>query len=149
MAYCQRTFILWIMKPQQKLCDGCGKVRPIWKNINGERFCKYCAIAVSTKKSAKGVQAPRTSRKKQKQDSRYSEMRAAFLLSSQLCLAHLPGICTTHATDVHHKRGRGQYYLDITTWLPVCRACHNWIELHPIEAKQLGFSEDRLTNSDL
>ena len=141
MAYCQRTFILWIMKPQQKLCDGCGKVRPIWKNINGERFCKYCAIAVSTKKSAKGVQAPRTSRKKQKQDSRYSEMRAAFLLSSQLCLAHLPGICTTHATDVHHTysgKDRSAHYLETATWIPVCRSCHDFIHNNPKLARELG-----------
>lgn len=129
------------MQVVKKLCDGCGKVRPIWKNINGERFCKYCATAVSTKKSAKGVQAPRTSRKKQKQDSRYSEMRTAFLLSSPLCLAHIPGICTTHATDVHHTysgKDRSAHYLDTTTWLPVCRACHMWIHNSSKEARALG-----------
>jgi hypothetical protein len=48
-----------------------------------------------------------------------------------------------HATDVHHKKGRGKYHLDVTTWLPVCRNCHAWIELNPIDAVELGFSDSR------
>lgn len=129
------------MKNKDKICDGCGKVRPIWKNINGERFCKYCALAISTKKSAKGVQAPRTSRKKTKQDKHYSEMRTAFLISSPLCLAHIPGICTYYATDIHHiysGKDRSAHYLDTTTWLSVCRSCHTWIHTSSKEARTLG-----------
>jgi len=48
-----------------------------------------------------------------------------------------------HATDVHHKHGRGVYHLEISTWLPVCRNCHMWIEEHPAEAYELGFSGSR------
>jgi predicted HNH restriction endonuclease len=48
------------------------------------------------------------------------------------------------ATDVHHKKGRGKYHLDTSTWLPVCRNCHEWIETHPEDAKELGYSETRI-----
>ena len=33
---------------------------------------------------------------------------------------------------------------DITTWLSVCRTCHNWIELNPIDAQELKFSIKRI-----
>ena len=29
--------------------------------------------------------------------------------------------------DVHHAKGRGKYLLDESTWLPVCRWCHDFI----------------------
>tara|TARA_R100000951_G_scaffold109330_4_gene106290 strand:+ start:1467 stop:1649 length:183 start_codon:yes stop_codon:yes gene_type:complete len=51
--------------------------------------------------------------------------------------------CSLKSTDVHHMRGRGKYHLDTTTWLSVCRNCHNWIELNPVDAKELGFSNER------
>jgi len=38
----------------------------------------------------------------------------------------------------------GNLLLDITHWLAVCRACHNWIENSPREAKEMGFSVTRL-----
>ena len=40
----------------------------------------------------------------------------------------------------YSKKGRGKYLLDTSTWLSVCRNCHNWIETHPEDAKELGFS---------
>jgi len=62
-----------------------------------------------------------------------------------MCQAHIPGICTGHATDVHHKAGRvGDLLLDVTYWLAACRACHDWIERHPKEAKVIGFSLTRI-----
>jgi hypothetical protein len=32
----------------------------------------------------------------------------------------------------------------MSTWLGVCASCHEYIELHPNEAKELGFSVNRL-----
>jgi hypothetical protein len=48
------------------------------------------------------------------------------------------------STDVHHIRGRGKYTLDVTTWLSVCRACHNFIEMNNDVAKEYGFSKTRI-----
>ena len=73
----------------------------------------------------------------------YSKLRSAFLVIHSKCQAKLLG-CTGEATDVHHKAGRGDNHLKISTWLAVCRNCHQWIELNPTEAKELGFSETRL-----
>jgi len=75
----------------------------------------------------------------------YSKKRLVFLALHSNCQAKLPG-CNLFSTDVHHKAGRvGDDYLNMNKWLAVCRNCHTWIEINPVEAKELGFSESRLT----
>lgn len=62
-----------------------------------------------------------------------------------MCSAHLPGICTQYAFEVHHTKGRiGTDYLDVSTWIGLCSSCHKYIENHPEEAKSMGFSKNRL-----
>ena len=85
------------------------------------------------------------SKKMQKLDAKYSQLRRVFLTDYPMCQAALPK-CTHKSTDVHHKKGRGKYHLVVDTWLPVCRSCHQWIEENPQEAIELGYSVSRLTN---
>lgn len=72
--------------------------------------------------------------------------------------------CAVHGrncipTDIHHVKGRSStayadqwaeekgvpLLLDTRFFLPVCREAHTWIEVHPTEAKEQGYSKDRLT----
>lgn len=78
-----------------------------------------------------------------KVNSAYSQERKKYLSNNPMCHAKIYK-CTQKATDVHHKKGRGKYHLDTSTWLPVCRNCHDWIETHPEDSKELGFSETRI-----
>lgn len=85
----------------------------------------------------------------------YSAKRRAFLAAHQTCQAlpiilmaghqvYMKAWSSTAATDVHHKAGRrGDAYLDETTWLAVCRTCHDWIHAHPAEARKLGLIVER------
>lgn len=73
----------------------------------------------------------------------YSKLRKQFLSEKPICRAKIHN-CSIKATDVHHMRGRGSYHLDTTTWLPVCRNCHMWIETNPEDAKELGYSISRV-----
>lgn len=82
------------------------------------------------------------SSKMSKLNSEYSKLRKKFLDDKPMCEAHVFK-CTLKSTDVHHKKGRGKYHLDTSTWLSLCRNCHNWIENNPENAKELGFSENR------
>lgn len=45
------------------------------------------------------------------------------------------------ALEIHHKRGRGPYLNDTSTFLGVCSKCHGYIESHPKWAKEEGLSE--------
>lgn len=140
------------MKAKKKLCDGCKEEQFIWKNDKGNRYCKTCwsRLQTVTGKHTKPTTsrkpiAPR-SKKRAAQEREYSKLRKDFLLSSPTCQAKLPNRCTHHATDVHHMKGRiGPLLTDTKFFLAVCRSCHDWIETHPEEAKELGFSISKIT----
>lgn len=131
------------MKVKKKICDGsCGRLSVIWKNHEGKRYCKACWSAHSKNfqpipKQRKRI--PARSSKRIKEEEEYSRERKLFLEAHPLCKMALPGICTYHSTDVHHRDGRiGSNYLDKTKWIPGCRACHVWIHNNPKSARELG-----------
>lgn len=79
------------------------------------------------------------SKKRRREGRDYSERRAKFLDAHLLCQVRTP-VCFGIAQDVHHVSGRlGSNYLDETTWLAVCRHCHDWIHQHPSEARARGW----------
>jgi transposase len=135
-----------ISKPKQ--CAGCGDQKPIWKNHMGEKYCKDCWYKKAPVKfpTQKKLINPKSD-KQAVLDQLYTKLRVAFLTKYPYCQARLDD-CTAISTDVHHKKGRGQHYLEQETWLSVCRTCHDWIEKHPVEAKELGFSINRLVKED-
>jgi len=76
-------------------------------------------------------------------NSEYSKLRKTYLDEHPMCEANICN-CTLKSTDIHHKKGRGKYHLDISTWLSVCRNCHIWITNNKKEAVELGLSISRL-----
>lgn len=135
------------MERKLKICCGCQQPKVIWKAHEGCKYCQNCwREHTPTTKSTKPRQkiAPK-SEKRTREEKIYSGKRLIFLNENPMCKAHLPGICTNHTTDVHHKAGRvGDLYLDVKFWLPVCRACHMWIETHPIQAREMGLSTSKI-----
>ena len=141
------------MKPQRKLCSECNLERFIWKNNKGNRYCKPCWLRIQTVTGKQNkptlIRKPiaHRSTKRAAQEREYSKLRKDFLLSSQTCQAQLQNICTTHATDIHHMKGRiASLLTDTNFFLAVCRQCHTWIEMHPVEAKELKYSISRSSN---
>jgi hypothetical protein len=132
---------------KKKICNGCKEEKLIYKCIDGKKYCKYCTyILIPPKQTVTKTVINRVSDKKKQKDVEYSKLRKLYLESHPFCEANLPGICTAEATDIHHKSGKiGDDYLDVTNFISLCRACHLWVENHPIEAKELGFSKNRLT----
>lgn len=139
-----------MIKPKLKQCDGpCGEMRVIWKNHEGNKYCKQCWSCHEDNKpdykpTARQKHIAPRSPKRSKLERAYAAKRITFLTEHTMCEARLP-CCTNNATDVHHKQGRiGMLLLDVTKWLAVCRACHDWIERHPAEAQERGFSLKRI-----
>lgn len=139
-----------MIKVKKKLCNGCEKLTVIWKSVGTAKYCKNCWSRHTDSKvrqtSPRAKPLPRTS-KRQKLDSAYAILRMKYLKDHTMCEAHLSG-CATYSSEIHHKKGRGEYFLDSSTWLAVCRPCHQHIELNPKEAKELGFSVERLKKED-
>ena len=144
------------MQAKKKLCVGCKSEQYIWKNQSGNRYCKSCWHRIKgkvnsikpkpvLKKNTKPIK--KVSSKMSAQLTIYNKLRKTFLEKYPLCQASLPG-CSLQSTDVHHMKGRGKYLNDPTTWLSVCRTCHNWIEENPIESEQLGFSNKKSKSNE-
>lgn len=92
------------------------------------------------KPKKKGIR--KVSPKRKEDNEKYSVLRKEFLKLYPVCLS---GVCQNASTDVHHKKGRiGSLFLDTEFWMPVCRECHQWIETHPVEAKEKGYSLNRI-----
>jgi len=133
-----------------KKCSKCGLPRPIWRNLgNRVLLCKACSSTTGVAKSSKSkptvVHKPlsRVSSKQSKLEKAYMTLREVFLKEHPMCKAHLPG-CTLRSQEIHHSRGRGEYLLDTSTWIPLCRVDHQWIEAHPEESYILEFTQSRL-----
>ena len=133
------------MKPKLKQCDGCQKMTVIWKNHEGNRYCKYCwschkSSTNKPKKPNKSV-IPRVSAKRKKKDAEYLKLRERYLTDNPLCKVKVDG-CSHSATDIHHTyagSNRDAFYLVQSTWIPVCRNCHNWIHGNPKEARVMNY----------
>ena len=137
-----------MLQPKKKKCSGCGELTVIWKSEGREKYCKQCWSCHKTSGVRQTSAKKRTplsprSPKQKRIEAAYNVLRKSYLDKHNMCEAHLAD-CTTYATDVHHKAGRGEHMLDQSTYMAVCRSCHQWIELHPNEAKEKGFSVERL-----
>ena len=132
------------MQKKLKECDGCQKMTVIWKNFEGNRYCKYCwschSNNIKSQKPSKSI-IPQVSSRKKKKDLEYSKLRKRYLEDNNICRVDVKG-CTKKATDIHHTyagSNRDTYYLIQSTWIPVCRNCHNWIHANPKEARKLNY----------
>lgn len=127
------------MKPKLKTCSGCGQEKVIWKNHEGGKYCKSCWAGIKyqgVKPKPRSKIKPK-SKKQEKLDAVYSQLRRVYLEKNPNCQASLPG-CTRNATEVHHKSLRGDNYLVVDTWCAICRSCHTKIHLDPKAARELG-----------
>lgn len=134
------------MKSKLKVCDGCQKETVIWKNHEGFKYCKYCwscqkAIDTNSLQKPTDYKIPQVSSKRKKKDAEYSKLRQRYLTENPLCMVRVSE-CMHNATDIHHTfagANRDAFYLVQSTFLSVCRSCHNWIHNNPEQARILGY----------
>lgn len=134
------------MKVKLKICSQCQIPSVIWKNFEGEKYCKSCWSKTTPTKQVvkKQYSIPFRAPERTKEEKLYSAKRIIFLAKHPMCQAHLPE-CQNKSTEVHHKMGReGDLLLNDCYWLSTCRSCHDFIEKNPEFAKLMGFSLNRL-----
>lgn len=124
------------------LCASCGHARRKSERLANQPVKKRKAI-------------PKFSKKRKDENTIYSQKRLAFLDGKEC-----PVNEGFEATEIHHMKGRQGYadqwakdcgitlLLDERYWLAVSASGHRYIELHPQEAKDMGWSLSRLENLD-
>ena len=83
---------------------------------------------------------PRSEKRKAELE-RYLWWRVRFLNRHRICQCIKPDgrKCHRPATQVHHRKGRGKYYLALATWMAVCEECHELIESERAWAYEHGY----------
>lgn len=85
-------------------------------------------------------QIPKKSAKRVREEREYLKIVDEVLKVTPMCAVREEG-CTGKATGLHHKKKRSpKTYLDKDNLIPCCDSCNLWIELHPLEAIQKGYS---------
>lgn len=115
--------------------------------INRKKQCGHLrcgAICSRPSKKKKPKWIPRVSEKRKIENELYFRQREVFLQEHPKCECGRPG-CNRKSVEIHHTKGRGKYFLDMSTWKAVARVCHRWAEENPEEAKKIGISQNRLT----
>lgn len=110
-------------------------------HIKSGSHCKICDEKPQKKKRKR---IPFASEKRRAELKEYSELGKKFLMENRVCQCKN---CTKHSMDIHHVKGRGKYLNDVSTWMAVCRDCHDSIHGgDPLRAKEMGYTESRLTD---
>lgn len=142
--------------------SGMGFYKTFLADFNMERT--HIPIPKPTKQSklTRGGRIKPVSAKRAKLNKIYSALRKKFLEDNPLCehwicelyhstpeeirpissifqdnpagVKHIP-----KSTDVHHRKGRGKYLLDVSTWMAVSREGHQWIHANPKESYEKGY----------
>lgn len=114
------------------------------KPITTKTFIKGKAN-ISIKKSKKRIKP--VADKRAKENRVYKILRQIFLLLFPVCEVCYEG-CNSVATEIHHTKGRGIYFLVVSTWKSICSACHKKITDHSKQAIEDGHSQRRNTAVD-
>lgn len=107
-------------------------------------MCKGCYFQDKLARKKKTASKPKKkispfSEKKLKEMAEYRKLREPFMRENPICQARFD-CCTGQATDCHHVNKRGEFYLDVSTWMALCRSCHDHIHfVDPKKARELGF----------
>lgn len=116
---------------------------------NSKKQCGHLRCGATCrfgKKVVKRKPIRKVSKKREDQNAEYFRLREKFLKEHPKCECGRDG-CRRKATEVHHTRGRGRYFLVVSTWLAVARVCHRWITDNEKAAKERGLSASRLADN--
>lgn len=138
------------MQIKFKICVGCDIKKVIWKQYEGKRYCQSCWNKIKPSQFLKQTPLPKSQKpipkesdKRKKENALYKTMRISYLKDHPRCEVSIPGVCSGELScEIHHiysGKDRDKYFLDTTTWKATERKCHEWIHLHPIESREMGF----------
>lgn len=113
-----------------KVCINEGCDNPRW----GKGFCKFHQYlrndkTVKPKKKQKSFRV--ISESLEAKLKVYRPLRDKYMREHPEC-----EICNNPSQDLHHKAGRGKFLSDVTTFMAVCRRCHNYIHENPKKSRE-------------
>jgi len=120
-----------------KICKICST--EFEEKYDNEATCSnVCKRAYSLGYNKPRKAIPKVSKKRAEKDKVYLQLRKEFLTKNLKCM-----ICNFNKpTDIHHQfigANRNKYYLEVDTWMALCRNCHNDVHDNPKKSRELGY----------
>lgn len=109
-------------------------------NFGSPRFRPDPKPIPKEKKKPKPKPIPKESKKRKVENKEYKTLRKVYLENHKECEVRFPG-CGKKSVDVHHSysgKDRNKHFLDILSWIPVCRKCHAEIHNDSAKARKLN-----------
>ena len=119
-----------------KICQAEGCCSPVW----GKGYCKKHQY-LRTDKQQKRIAT--YSCKRKEENKIYDAESKEYRKQNPECAIKSP-ICTGRTQGVNHKKGRGKYLLDKSTWESACNPCNWYCEQNHQWAVDNGHKESRL-----
>jgi hypothetical protein len=101
---------------------------------------KKCKSHQNKRTDKKPKKIRKFSEKYQKEVDAYNDRVKIWKAENPFCA--FPG-CGMPTEDCHHAKSRGIHINDESTWVPLCRPHHDWVDLHSEEAIELKLSQYR------
>jgi hypothetical protein len=134
-----------------KTCSICNKETYLWKS--NPKTCKICYNAIRAKDNTNQSNLPSKPKSVLKRIKSVSDKRlvklAEYRVARDLYLRNHPVCefytCDCREVELHHGKGKiGELLTNPKYFKALCREHHIFVELKPIEAKELGLSFNRL-----
>lgn len=116
---------------------------------DSEAFNGYCLSCHKNnpKPEKKPYVMPKESAKRKEANKLDQKQNKEIKAKQPLCQIKSPD-CTKWAQGCHHIEKRTPKNLtDVKNKLSACNACNSWVERHPLEAKQMKVSKNRIANN--
>lgn len=127
---------IYNIKIMAKTCNVEGCSSPVW----GKGFCKNHQYKREDF-NRNGIANYSSNMLKKLRE--YYKQAKEYIKQNPKCTINSP-VCTGNAQHPHHKRGRGKYLLDQSTWEPACNKCNSYVEANHSWAVDNGHKESRL-----
>jgi hypothetical protein len=124
------------------ICTACGK-----GSMAKELIGKLCRVHYWGEKR-EGHEIAKKSAQQKERDKEFRPIHDRFMRTHKECMIRQEG-CLVKTTELHHGKGKiGDLLFDEQWLVAACLPCHRWAELHPVDAKVLGISFDRLESKN-
>lgn len=111
-------------------------------NVYANGYCiNHNRVYGNKVEKAPAKKIPSKSDTRKEEEKIYNAAAKQYKIDNPKCMVK---DCDRKTEHVHHMRGRsGSFYLDQSTWLPVCMNHHLKIEANPVWSKENGYSLNR------
>lgn len=131
-SFCKEEKYLWKSNP--KACKTC------WGKFISDNKDKPSNLSAKPKSALKRIKS--VSDKKLAELAKYRVVRDLYLREHPICEFYT---CDCREVELHHGKGKiGELLTNPKYFKALCREHHIFVELKPIEAKELGLSFNRL-----